>query len=142
MWRKLRTLHSEPLSLRGPDAKTKQRKRTCCPLRVIRGPYLSFDAGISRPNQQAPRTWVPTSAILRCSESLGTEHEGPIGSAVFVLGHGDADRGYLGTQQVLPMARASLPAGHGFAERILPGGDVLRGELRMKAGALRALHRF
>jgi hypothetical protein len=31
------------------------------------------------------------------------------------------------------MARTFLPAAHGVAERFLPGGDVLRSDLRVKA---------
>ena len=70
---------------------------------------------------------------------FGAEHEGPIGAAACALGHGDADRRHLGTQQILAVTCASLPASHHVAERFLPRGHILRGDLGAIARARGAI---
>jgi hypothetical protein len=83
-----------------------------------------------RKSGSGPGRCAAFGLIRQCAaEQIGlfqfrAEHEGPIRAAAGILGHGDADRRYLGTQQVLAVSRASHPALHRIAERFLPGRGV------------------
>jgi hypothetical protein len=55
---------------------------------------------------------------------FAAEHERPIGTTDFALGHPKTGCAHIWAQEVCPVAGTSLPAAHHVAERFMPGGHV------------------
>ena len=77
--------------------------------------------------------------IKKCQYLLAREDKGPIGATAASLGHCDADRSHVRTQEVSPMAGTFLPEMHCVAKGLLSRSNIFRCNLGVVSGALRAI---